>query len=211
MKADPFYREMHMKKAASFFKSLKGKIFIIVFVLFVGIIVRQQLENMYEEKQQMQDGKVTTYEDGDRVGRELNYAETVSEDNKILQAFCEQFPMATMLVACEEDLTNDGKNDLVVIYNTPEQDENSKSTALVNGGHIRLTVMIDLGDGEAYEHTEPIPAPVENQKIQFQNIDKADEMEFVLQGQKGAKVGYGIFRVIEGKAVNLFGEGMEEC
>ena len=116
-----------------------------------------------------------------------------------------------MLVACEEDLTNDGKKDLVVIYNTPEEDEASKNTALVNGGHIRLTVMIDLGDGEAYEHTEPIPAPVENQKIQFQNIDKADEMEFVLQGQKGAKVGYGIFRVIEGKAVNLFGEGMEEC
>lgn len=211
MKADPFYRGMHMKKAASFFKSLKGKIFIIVFILFVGIIVRQQLENMYEEKQQVRDGKVTTYEDGDRVGRELNYAETVSEDNKILQAFCEQFPMATMLVACEEDLTNDGKNDLVVIYNTPEQDEESDSTTLVNGGHIRLTVMMDSGDGEHYEHTKPIPAPVENQKIQFQNIDKTDEIEFVLQGQKGSKVGYGIFRVIDGKAVNLFGEGLEEC
>ena len=131
-------------------------------------------------------------------------------DNAFASIFFTDFGI-TMLVACEEDLTNDGKKDLVVIYNTPEEDEASKNTALVNGGHIRLTVMIDLGDGEAYEHTEPIPAPVENQKIQFQNIDKADEMEFVLQGQKGAKVGYGIFRVIEGKAVNLFGEGMEEC
>ena len=199
-----------MKKTVSFFKSLKGKIVLIVCILLAGIIIRQSLENLYEEKQ-VQNGTVTTYEDGSRVGRSLSYAETVPEDNKILQAFYEQFPTATMLVACEEDLTNDGKKDLVVIYNTPEEDEASKNTALVNGGHIRLTVMIDLGDGEAYEHTEPIPAPVENQKIQFQNIDKADEMEFVLQGQKGAKVGYGIFRVIEGKAVNLFGEGIEEC
>jgi hypothetical protein len=189
---------------------LKGKIFLIVCILLAGIIIRQSLENLYKEKR-VQEGTVTTYEDGSRVGRNLSYAETVPEDNKILEAFYEQFPTATMLVACEEDLTNDGKKDLVVIYNTPEADEASNNTALVNGGHIRLTVMIDLGNGEEYKHTEPIPAPIENQKIQFQNIDKADEMEFVLQGQKGTKVGYGIFRVIDGKTMNLFGEGMEEC
>lgn len=199
-----------MKKTVVFLKSLKGKIFLIVCIILVGIIARQSLENLYEEKR-VQEGTVTTYEDGSRVGRNLSYAETVPEDNKILEAFYEQFPTATMLVACEEDLTNDGKKDLVVIYNTPEADEASKNTALVNGGHIRLTVMIDLGNGEEYKYTEPIPAPIENQKIQFQNIDKADEMEFVLQGQKGTKVGYGIFRVIDGKTMNLFGEGMEEC
>lgn len=199
-----------MKKTIVFLKSLKGKIFLIVCILLAGIIIRQSLENLYKEKR-VQEGTVTTYEDGSRVGRNLSYAETVPEDNKILEAFYEQFPTATMLVACEEDLTNDGKKDLVVIYNTPEADEASNNTALVNGGHIRLTVMIDLGNGEEYKHTEPILAPIENQKIQFQNIDKADEMEFVLQGQKGTKVGYGIFRVIDGKTMNLFGEGMEEC
>ena len=199
-----------MKKTIVFLKSLKGKIFLIVCILLAGIIIRQSLENLYKEKR-VQEGTVTTYEDGSRVGRNLSYAETGPEDNKILEAFYEQFPTATMLVACEEDLTNDGKKDLVVIYNTPEADEASNNTALVNGGHIRLTVMIDLGNGEEYKHTEPIPAPIENQKIQFQNIDKADEMEFVLQGQKGTKVGYGIFRVIDGKTMNLFGEGMEEC
>ena len=106
-----------MKKTVSFFKSLKGKIVLIVCILLAGIIIRQSLENLYEEKQ-VQNGTVTTYEDGSRVGRSLSYAETVPEDNKILQAFYEQFPTATMLVACEEDLTNDGKKDLVVIYNT---------------------------------------------------------------------------------------------
>lgn len=199
-----------MKKTIAFFKSLKGKIFLIVCILLAGIAVRQSLETLYKEKK-VQNGTVTTYEDGSRVGRSLSYAENVPDDHKILKAFYEQFPTATMLVACEEDLTNDGKNDLVVIYNTPEADEASSNTALVDGGHIRLTVMIDRGNGQDYEHTEPIPAPIENQKIQFQNIDKADEMEFVLQGQKGMKVGYGIFRVIDGKTMNLFGEGMEEC
>lgn len=199
-----------MKKIGSFLKSGKGKLLLIVLILFAGITVRQRLERLYIDKQTQQ-GEVTTYEDGDRVGRDLTYAENVPEDNKILQAFYEQFPEATMLVACEEDLTNDGKKDLVVVYNTPEQDEDSKYTELVNGGHIRLTVMIDTGDGVNYEHTEPIPAPVENQKIQFQNIDKKEEIEFVLQGQKGSKVGYGIFRVMDDTTVNLFGEGMEEC
>lgn len=191
-------------------KKISKKLLFLVLILFAGIMLKQKLERLYTE-QQPQQGQVTTYEDGDRVGRNLNYAETVPEDNKILQAFYEQFPTATMLVACEEDLTNDGKKDLVVVYNTPEQDEDSNYTELVNGGHIRLTVMIDSGDGVHYEHTKPIPAPVENQKIQFQNIDKKEEIEFVLQGQKGAKVGYGIFRVMDDTTVNLFGEGMEEC
>ena len=36
-------------------------------------------------------------------------------------------------------------------------------------------------------------------------------MEFVLQGQKGNKVGYGIYRVVDNAPMNLFGEGMEDC
>ena len=118
---------------------------------------------------------------------------------------------ASVLLACEEDLTNDGLKDLVVIFATTEDDEHVGTENLGRHKHIRLTVAIDSGDGVNYEFTEPIPAPVENQKIQFQNIDKKDEIEFVLQGQKDNKVGYGIFRVVEGETVNLFGEGMEDC
>lgn len=191
-------------------KSTKVKIVLGAAVLFLGFLIRGKLEALYIDINASK-AEVNTYDDGTRAGRELNYAENVPEDNKILQAFKEQFPAATVLVACEEDLTNDGHKDLVVVYNTPEADENSKYTELVNGGHVRLLVMIDSGDGEHYYHTEPIPAPVENQKIQFQNIDQKDEIEFVLQGQKGSKVGYGIYRVMDDAAVNLFGEGMEEC
>ncbi len=191
------------------------KIALGVTLILAGFCIRvfldQVYEDMHQEQKKGEQGKVELYENGDRVGRTLDYAENVQEDNKILQKFKEAFPKATVLIACEEDLTNDGCKDLIVIYNTPEADEHSTHTQAVGNGYVRLTVAIDSGNGEDYSFTDPIPAPVENQKIQFQNVDKKDEMEFVLQGQKANKVGYGIFRIIDGAPVNLFGEGMEEC
>ena len=65
-------------------------------------------------------------------------------------------------------------------------------------------VMVDSGDGENYVGSDPIPAPVENQRIKFQDIDQKDEIEFILQGQKGSNVGYGIFRVVDGSAGKSF-------
>ena len=135
----------------------------------------------------------------------------MADDNKILLAFKELYPDAKILVACEEDLTNDGCKDLVVVYNNPHQDEFSSYTQLIDGGYIRLAVMIDSGDGVNYECSTPTPAPVENQRIKFQNIDNQEEIEFILQGQKGAKVGYGIFRVMDGEPISLFDQGFEEC
>lgn len=191
---------------------MKKKILVLAVVVLVGFLIRGKLDEVYDKKQaQVGDGKVTEYTDGTRVGRELNYAENVPEDNKILQAFQSAFPGAEVLVACEEDLTNDGLKDLVVVYTIEADDDHEGITDLGNHRHVRLTVAVDSGNGVDYEFTEPIAAPVESQKIQFQNIDKKDEMEFVLQGQKNNKVGYGIYRVSDGKTINLFGEGMEDC
>lgn len=196
----------------TFFKSAKAKILIIVLVVFAGFLLRGRLDGLYEKQQTRQGaGEVNVYSDGERVGRGLSYAENVPEDHPILRAFYEEYPETEVLVACEEDLTDDGLKDLVVIFATTEDDEHVGSENLGRHKHIRLTVAVDSGDGTVYQFTDPIPAPVENQKIQFQNIDKKDEIEFVLQGQKDNKVGYGIFRVVEGKTVNLFGEGMEDC
>ena len=196
----------------TFFKSAKAKILVIVLVVFAGFLLRGRLDGLYEKQQTRQGvGEVNVYSDGERVGRGLSYAENVPEDHPILGAFCEEYPEAEVLVACDEDLTDDGLKDLVVIFATTEDDEHVGSENLGRHKHIRLTVAVDSGDGKVYQFTDPIPAPVENQKIQFQNIDKKDEIEFVLQGQKDNKVGYGIFRVVEGETVNLFGEGMEDC
>lgn len=203
-----------MKRIKLFIKGIGGKILTVVLILLIGFTVRQKLDQTYEIAQNRKTGgEVNVYEDGSRVGRDLDYAENVPEDNKILQEFHKLYPDAKVLVACEEDLTNDGLDDLVVIFNLPEdgEHEHNAEVTLIDGGHIRLAVLMDSGDGENYICSAPIPAPVENQRIKFLNIDQKDEIEFVLQGQKGSKVGYGVFRVMDGKPVNLFGEGMEEC
>lgn len=202
-----------MKKLMEFFKSPKGKAILIVAVLFAGFFVRTQLEHLYDVLNNIGKGEATVYdgETAGRVGRELDYAEQVPEDNNILAKFKELYPDAKVLVACEEDLTNDGCKDLVLVVNNPHKDEYSSTTQLTDGGYIRLCVMVDSGDGENYECSELIPAPVENQRIKFQNIDEQEEIEFILQGQKGSKIGYGIFRVMEGEPISLFDQGMEEC
>ncbi len=195
-----------------FLKKARGKMIIIILVILAGFLIRGRLDGLYERQQTREgEGEVNVYSEGDRVGRTLTYAENVPDDHPTLGVFHKEHPEAEVLAACEEDLTNDGLKDLVVIFATTEDDEHVGTENLGRHKHIRLTVAIDSGDGVNYEFTEPIPAPVENQKIQFQNIDKKDEIEFVLQGQKDNKVGYGIFRVVEGETVNLFGEGMEDC
>lgn len=196
----------------SFLKNTKGKVLLFVLVVLAGFLIRGRLDSLYVKRQtRAGGGEVNTYSDGERIGRQLVYAENVSGDHKILKAFEGAHPEAEVLVACEEDLTDDGLKDLVVIYATTEDDEHVGSENVGKHKHIRLTVAIDSGDGVNYQFTDPIPAPVENQKIQFRNIDKKDEIEFVLQGQKENKVGYGIYRVVDGETVNLFGEGMEDC
>lgn len=200
-----------MEKKESIFNKLWFRALALVLVILVAFWARQFFEEKYLEMNNIGTGSVTFYDGEGRVGRDLNYAANVPEDNHILLAFKEAFPEARILLACEEDLTDDGCKDLVVIYNTPVEDENVAISTKVDGGYIRLVVAIDSGDGVNYEFSTPIPAPIENQRIQFQNVDKTDEIEFILQGQKGAKVGYGIYRVMDGAPINLFGEGLEEC
>lgn len=185
-----------MKEKKTFLKDIRVKVLLVILILFCGIAIRSKLEDVYDKMhvQQKEESEKKT------IGRDLGYAQNVSEDNKILKIFQEKHPAAEVLVACEEDLSNDGYKDLVVIYRpNPEKLP------------VELVIMVDSGNGEDYTMTEPISAPVENQRLQFKNIDGKDEMEFVLQGEKGNKVGYGIYRLSEGVLVNLFGEGMEEC
>ena len=200
-----------MEKKEKIYDKLWFRVLLIVGVLVIAFSIRQFLEKKYEQMSKVENGKVTYYDGEGRVGRELNYAEAVSEEHPILQIFKEAFPDATVLLACEEDLTDDGYKDVVIIYNTMVVDEHSEHSTLTDKGYIRLTVAVNSGNDLDYDFTSPIPAPIENQKIQFQNFDKEGETEFVVQGQKGAKVGYGIYRVIDGEPVNLFAEGLEEC
>ncbi len=68
-----------------------------------------------------------------------------------------------------------------------------------------------LNAGGTYTITNDVPAPVSNQIITFKDIDEKLPMEFIVQGMKGTKIGYAVYRIEQGKLVDLFGEGMEDC
>lgn len=68
-----------------------------------------------------------------------------------------------------------------------------------------------INKGLDFIETNSVPAPVSDQMIQFRDIDRKPPLEFILQGRKGAKAGYAIFRIEQGVLTDLFGEGMEDC
>lgn len=176
------------------------KIALVLLLIVGGFSLRLLLENVYTR---MQESKQTASVDTDNdfneggVGRNLGSADCVPEDDPKMLAFKEQFAGKEILVSGAEDLTDDGMTDVVVIYR--------------DGEYAMMVVGVDPGDGENYEFTEPVLAPRDNQTLRFFNMDKEGEMEFVVQGEKNGKTGYGIFRLIDGAPVNLFAEGMEEC
>ncbi|MFX4262420.1 Cys-Cys-COOH (seleno)protein SaoC [Pelotomaculum propionicicum] len=94
------------------------------------------------------------------------------------------------------DLDGDNIEDLVVIYRESEERNN-------------MLVVLDK-QGE-YQCTNEVPAPVSNQVITFKDIDDKPPLEFIVQGMKGANVGYAIYRVEGTSLEDLFGEGMKDC
>ena len=169
--------------------SFWGKCISIALIVIVAFAVRYVLESQHEQK--------ITNDEVQETKRETDYAKPVEEDNHILKVFQKKYPDAEVLLACEEDVTDDGNKDLVVICRIE--------------GMTRTIVVIDSGDNENYQFSTPIPGPVENQKIQFKNIDKEGEIEIIITGEKKGAVGYAIYRMIDGEPVDLFGEGMEDC
>ena len=128
-----------------------------------------------------------------------NYAKPVAEDNVAFLYFQKEVPDREVFLAVEEDITDDGLMDLVVVYHNPEE------------GRINWMVgLLNRGDG-TYDITEPTRAPIENQKIRFFNMDQEGELEFILTGEKDGEVGYAIYRVIDGELIDLFGQDMEDC
>ena len=121
----------------------------------------------------------------------------VEKDNPLLLYFQEQFPDNDVITCGYEDLNGDGRKDLLVIY---------KEGRRSNG----MRIVLDTEDG--YKFTDHTHAPIENQVIEFMDIDKEPPMEFSISGSKDGKYGYAIFRLVDDYELrNLFGEGMEDC
>lgn len=101
-----------------------------------------------------------------------------------------------IIKTAEEDLTDNGKKDLIVVYEkTSDQNE--------------MVVVVE-GEEGLYT-TSPIKAPKESVEIKFKNIDNKGVMEMIVSGSKNGKVGYAIYRLEDKKLIDLFGEGMRDC
>lgn len=130
------------------------------------------------------------------AGDQKDFSSTILKENSMMQFFADNHPGQTILKYAQADLDNDGREDLIVIYH-------------IGSGKNQMSVI--HYQKEKFKETNAVPAPVSDQMIQFRNIDEKPPMEFILQGRKGAKVGYAIFRVEAGQLTDLFGEGMEDC
>ena len=163
---------------------------ILIMILAVGILFGLAA---LREKLQVMDDEVTLHSD-------RKYADPVSDDDGRLLAYLAAHPGRedVLILACAGDLTNDGIEDLVVIYRSDSY------------GECKCTACIFYADGSFLE-TPSIPAPQQHQKTRFFNMDKKDEQELLVTGDKNGNVGYAIYRIIDGELINLFGEGMEEC
>jgi hypothetical protein len=129
-------------------------------------------------------------------GDQKDFTPEILIQNGLMQQFAANHPGLAVLKYAQADLDNDGKEDLIVIYRVAV--EKNQMCVLRHRGPDVI-------------ETNSVPAPVSDQMIQFRNIDEKPPLEFILQGRKGAKVGYAIFRIENDLLTDLFGEGMEDC
>ena len=164
-------------------KKLNKKILLYIFGIVISIVafsyIRKTLQ--YNAKKYLEGNS--------------DFAKNVSYDNELRMIFEKKYPERNIILACEEDITGDGKKDLVVISSF----EN----------FIETIALID--NNSDYIFTEPIPAPRENQMIKFFNMDKDNITEVLIIGEKKGQVGYAIYRYEDEKLIDIFGEGMEDC
>lgn len=118
------------------------------------------------------------------------------EPSPCLSYFLSVQPDREVIKSARADLNSDNMEDLVVIYK--ESEEKNKMLVVLNK------------QGE-YQCTNEVPAPVSNQVITFKDIDNKPPLEFIVQGMKGANIGYAVYRVDGTRLEDLFGEGMRDC
>lgn len=129
-------------------------------------------------------------------GQEDENAGSVDTEHVLYQHFLAAYSDKKPLLTGVNDINNDGLEDLIVIYqDTPTANK---------------MIAIWQEDGKVVI-SEPTPAPVENYRIEWRDIDDKDPIELIVSGSKGVNVGYAIYRWENHEFINLFGEGMEDC
>ncbi|MBM6991139.1 MAG: hypothetical protein I3I98_07060 [Mobilibacterium timonense] len=166
-------------------KSLRRRVIAVVLVIAV-IVGLAWLREYLREKEARKDRSTG------------GYARMVSDSNPLLEQFRKDHSGRNVILACSDDINADDKMDLVVIVKGKKSSDQNQTIVMVS-------------DGMGYFYTDPVPAPKENQKIKFTNIDKDDDKEVMITGDKNGQVGYALFKVRGKKFRDLYGENMKDC
>ncbi len=133
----------------------------------------------------------------DNAGDRKGYGK-LEIDRAVKEAFEAAQPTGELFLAESEDLDADDIPDYLLFYTEPSQQKNF------------MVALVKTADG--FRITEPVPAPIDDVKVQFKNIDDKDRMEFIVSGAKNGNYGYAIFRLEEDFSLrDLFNEDMENC
>ena len=128
--------------------------------------------------------------------------ESETKNSYLLDFFNENNKNCKVITTNEEDINGDGKKDMVVIF---EHNDNTHGHI----GEVEFTVVINDDKPKLLKHFK---APIENQKIEFKDIDKKEPIEFIISGSKNSNIGYSIYRVENNEILDIFGgDSMEAC
>jgi len=116
-------------------------------------------------------------------------------EDELLAFFREVYPDKEIVLLSMGDCNDDGLLDLVIVYRE-NKDKNHMVTVYSHEGGYLLT--------------HPIPAPYEDVKLEWEDIDRIPPTELIISGKRGIHFGLGVFRFVDGEWIDLFG-GMEEC
>ena len=111
--------------------SIWAKVILAVIVVVIAFAARSVLENKHEESQ-------IDKQTAGKTIRETSYAEAVPEDDSILQVFKNTYPTAEVLLACREDVSDDGLDDLVVIC---KMEEGNRTIVVTDNGALALDIL----------------------------------------------------------------------
>jgi hypothetical protein len=127
------------------------------------------------------------------------FAQTQNEIARTSPVFAywqKQFPGAEWASLAKADLNNDGRDDLVVVYNQGNE-------------KFFFVAVEDLPTG--YQITEPTPAPVEDQVVKIMDLSGWSQHQFSVSGRKDDVVGMAIFVVDNHKVLMLYTSAYGDC
>jgi len=120
----------------------------------------------------------------------------IAKTSPVFAYWQKQFPDAVWASLAKADLNNDGRDDLVVVYN---QGENKSF----------FVVIEDLANG--YQITDPTPAPVQDQAVKIMDLSGWAQHQFSITGRKNDVVGMAIFVVDNHKILMLYTSAYGDC